>query len=70
MLRYLRDLQGDAQDARVNTALAHSELRLGDRSLGNFTILETALYTSDPLAASDAALALADAQDSDRGDAA
>ncbi len=63
VLRYLQDLQGGEQDARVNTALAHSELRLGDRSLGNIAILETALYTSDPSAASDAALALGDAQD-------
>lgn len=63
VLRYLRDLQGSEHDTRVNTALAHSELRLGDRSLGNFTILETVLYTGDSSAASDAALALGDAKD-------
>ena len=63
VLRYLRNLQGSEQDTQVNTALAHSELRLGDRSLGNFAILETVLFTGDSSAASAAALALGDAKD-------
>jgi HEAT repeat protein len=63
VLGYLHGLQGDEPDAQVNTALARSVLRLGDRSLGNISILETALYMNDPAMASDAALALGDARD-------
>jgi len=63
VLAYLHDLQGGERDERVGAALARSELRLGDRSLGNVAILETALYMEDTTLASDAALALADAHD-------
>jgi len=61
---YLRSLQTREANPLISAAIAHSLLKLGDRSLGAMELIEVTFYDPNPDRASNAALELGDAQDS------